>query len=143
MTSRLRTQAFQRVAAGLAAAVLVLIVAGAAVASDRQGPGHDHQVPGATSTTTVSAPAQTAPPIAGAAASAASGASSAPTTAVAPTVPPAPPVTLSYDPVHLPPSTVAPPTTVGAPGGGLGCQESLVPMPECDRGPYVTEPPPP
>ncbi len=143
MNSPLRAQAFPRAAAGLGAAVLALIVAGAAVASDRQSQGDDHRVPAPTSTTAVTAPAPVAPPTTGASASAASGASSTPTTAVAPAVPAAPPVTLSYDPMQVPASTTAPPTTVGVRGGGgLGCHESLVPIPECGIGPYVTEPPP-
>ncbi len=143
MNSPLRAQAFPRAAAGLGAAVLVLIVAGAAVASDRQGQGDDRRVPGPTSTTTVPAPAPVAPPTTGASVRAASGGSSTPTTAVASAVPAAPPVTLSYEPMQVAPSTTAPPTTLGVPGGGgLGCHESLVPIPECGTGPYVTEPPP-
>ncbi len=140
MNSPLRTLAFPRAAAGLGAAVLALIVVGSAVASGRQNQGDDHRVPVSTSTTTVTAPAPVAPPTTGASASTASGGSTAPTTAVAPATPP---VTLSYDPMRVPPSTTAPPTTVGVRGGGgLGCHESLVPIPECGTGPYVTEPPP-
>ncbi|MEN3315677.1 MAG: hypothetical protein V7605_1911 [Acidimicrobiaceae bacterium] len=137
----MRTRAFQQVAIALGSAIVVLVAAGVAVASVRgDDPARPRPpaTPDSAVTTTVppAEPATSAPPLT----AAAPRSTSAPSPA--PAVPGTTPTTLAYRPFQPPPTTAAPPTTVPTFGGSGGCHESLVPIPECGVGPYVTEPPP-
>lgn len=126
-----------RLAAILAATTLVLVAGGVAVASTRGGDGDKPRAPATVSVTTVATPAPTTP----ATTSVSRAATPATTAPPVVRVPEAPPVTLSYDPVTVPPYTAPPPTTIPRAGPpGLGCHESLVPMPECDVGPIIVGP---
>jgi len=135
------TPVFRRVTTALGATIIVLIATGVAMASDRGDQRAEPRPPVTTPVTTVATAPSTPPPTT----SAPGTPSVKPLQVATPPEPVAPsttPVTLSYEPFHPTPPTAAPPTTARTSTGYGGCHESLVPIPECGVGPFVTEPPP-